>query len=153
MEPANENKYPMNWYKFVIYFQLFVAAAVRIWTAKQYFCGDYYGGREMARQVYALWGKLQVLDMAAGILSVALAFYMIVVRQKLYYYKKNVEWYYFAIFPAAMVIDIGYVFAAGRIIGVLVDNTAANLINIAESLVMAILNYIYFRKRKELFVN
>lgn len=153
MEPVNENKYPMNWYKFVIYFQLFAAAAMRIWTAKQYFCGDFYGGREIAMQIYAVWGKLQILDIAAGVLSVALAFYMIVVRQKLYYYMKNVEWYYFAIYPAAAVIDMGYVFMSNRIVGIRIDNTALTIVSAAESLIMAGLNYIYFRKRKELFVN
>ncbi len=153
MEHTNGHEYPMNWYKFVIYLQLFLSAAVRIWTAKQYFFGDFYGGRSAALQMYAIWGKLQVLDIAAGIGSVALAFYMIVVRQKLYYYKKNVEWYYFMIFPAAMLIDIGYVFAAGKITGILTDNTLANVVVVVESMVMAGLNFIYFRKRKELFVN
>lgn len=153
METENQRQYPMNWYKFVIYFQLFAAAALRIWTAKEYFCGDYYGGMKTAQQVYSVWGRLRTLDLTAGVLSVALAFYMIVVRQRLYYYRKHAEWYYAAIFPVVALIDLGYSAAAGRIIGVHVAYDGIALMSLLESLVMAVLNFIYFRKRKELFVN
>ena len=74
----------MKWYKFVIYFQLFAAAVFNVGAGIIFFTGSHYGLDSFELKLfYGVLSNLKTLDICMGIVSIFLAVFAIIVRQKL----------------------------------------------------------------------
>lgn len=156
MNPAQN--YHMAWFKFIIYFQLFANAAGMIYNAVTGTFGLAYGGD--AEFIYAVCPALKAADVIYGILCLAFAVTAILVRQQLAHYKKNAPVFYLGYVGVVMASNLLYTFAVLAALGTVSSSSmeagAASVIGTVLGTVIGAavffpLNYIYFKKRKELF--
>ena len=153
-------EYPMKWFKFLIYFQLFANAVIMLFTAISSIFGLQYDGD--AELVYYVAPGLKVVDVIYGIVCLGLMAGAIVVRQKLAHYRKNAPVLYIGFVTVGSVISLIYTFAAVAVTGAispyapgesLVLISGAVLGTLIGAGIVIPLNYIYFKKREELFIN
>jgi len=146
---------PMKWYKFLIYFLLFVSALVNFCEGIQMITGDAYmvqsGGQITAEQVYAFAGeKLKYLDVAYGIFLILLAVFTIYTRFLLARRMAKGPSCLYAMYAIAVVGGLIYAFVAANIMQATPE--FANLIGRVVGTGVAIkVNHIYFTKRRLYF--
>lgn len=158
-EPVNpfhlkgNTELPMNWYKFVIYFQLFASALVNFGLGFSYMLGLRYGDGA-ASMVYAFYRGLKGVDIITGIMTWAVAAMAIVARQKMKNFKRDAVTWYLLILGGNIFISIFYLAAVRIVTGLnMAGESGQSIVSIFVSVVMIILCKIYFDKRKSLFVN
>lgn len=152
--------YPMKWFKFVIYFQLFVSAISCVVNAVTYFTGAHYGDSDEAEFVYDFYGSaLKTCDMIFGVVYLILAVYIIYTRFQLAKFKKHAPMYYLISCGVSIAASILYLIMASsatkiEISTLLSGSAGANYItSLITSIVLIVANKIYFDKRAALFVN
>lgn len=141
---------PMNWYKFLIYFALFLGAISNAYTGIQMLTGAHYEGS--ATYVYAFYSSLKVIDIVVGIACIGLAVLAIVVRQKLANFKSDGPRFLTILYVASIAVSLIYIL----LITIVVGNGVFNISNVASVIssgAMIFVNKIYFEKRQHLFVN
>ena len=146
----------MNWFKFIIYVQLFLSAALTAFTGISMIAGMHYG--ELADTVYRFFSSLKGLDITFGIIFIAMAGFAIYARMRLARFKQNGPKMYILYCVASIVLSIAYVGIGFAIIsgktGIAINVVnPSHLVSILTSIVMVIVNSIYFKNRKHLFVN
>ena len=144
------NDLPMNWYKFLIYVALFLGAIANVFTGFQMLTGGHYEG--MSSWVYLYYPSLKTLDMVIGIASIGLAVFAIVVRQKLANYQSDGPKMLMILYVGSVLISVIYLIMVMGIVGGDIDSSTM-IPSLAVSVVMIIVNKIYFDKRQHLFVN
>ncbi len=154
--PAEQH--PMKWYKFLIYFSLFAGAVLNFIAAMLYITGSVYpatsGGQATAKLVYEVYGSsLKTIDVLYGIVMLALAAFCIITRFKLSGFKKGAPVFLYAVYIADVVVTLIYNIALTAVTDIPSIFTVSNISSITMTVIMVILNYIYFKKRQELFVN
>ena len=147
---------PMKWYKFLIYFALFAGGILNFIQGINYITGDVYAAQSnlqvTAETVYSFYGNgLKVVDILFGVLLMLLGVFQIFTRFQLARYKKKAPLYINIVYGAMAGIEFLY-FILTKCVGV--DATLSTVIagGIAYSIVF-LCNYVYFKKRKHLFVN
>lgn len=166
-QPANPQiqvnpvqNHPMAWFKFVIYFQLFANAVIMLYNAASGFFGLGYG--DDAALIYMLCPELKAVDVIYGIVCLCFAVAAILVRQRLAHYKKNAPTLYLGFVGAVLASSLLYTFAGIAVLSwVSPYAVKASIATLAGSIMGTVLsaaiflplNYIYFKKRRELFVN
>lgn len=143
---------PMGWYKFLIYFALFAGCVLNVITGFVAITGSHYDG--MANYVYRFFPAMQMLDIFYGIACIGVGVYGIVTRMALAKYNKNAPMMLYILYGVSAVIPLIYVFGASMVISKYgaIDFTS-NIISVIGSAAMIAVNYVYFNKRKHLFVN
>lgn len=149
VEPP-QPEYPMKWFKFVIYFQLFFGAFVNLCNTVLYCSGALYGND--SDLVYAAFGGLRVLDILMGVICLALAAYSIFVRFQLAKFKRNAPVLLYILLACNAGFNLFYSIGSTIIIGqnLISATTIGNLIG---TLILLALNVVYFNKRKSLFIH
>lgn len=148
------NGHPMNWYKFLIYFALFAGAFFNVSYAVLYMTGKIYETQNVdPMAVYYLYPNVKPVDIVYGILLIALAVFMVITRFQLSGLKKNGPKMIVALYGIniAMVIVLVYSIA----ISCTTDYMAFNASTIGQCvipIVMAVVNKVYFDRRKDIFV-
>lgn len=143
---------PMNWYKFVIWVQLFLSALLLAVQGLLHITGLRYGGNRAL--VYRYTPGLLFLDIVFGFGYLVLAALSIIARQQLAHYKKNSPMLllgvYFIQMPFTVVYSLlyalvgGYSFFEPTILGTLIGTLIGSGALIG-------LSYVYFDKRKSYF--
>ncbi len=151
-------QHPMKWYKFLIYFSLFAGAVLNVIAAILYITGAVYpatsGGQATAKLVYEVYGSsLKTVDVLYGIVMLCLAAFCIVTRFKLSGFKKGAPVYLYVVYIADVVLTLIYNIALTAATNIPSIFTVSNISSIIATVIMVILNYIYFKKRQDLFVN
>ena len=159
--PADPAKvYRMAWFKFIIYFQLFANAVLMLFNAVSGISGLGYG--DSAELIYAVCPMLKAVDVIYGVLCLAFAVTAVLVRQRLVRYRKNAPVLYLGYVGTVMAAGLIYTFAGVAALGTLsafvMDAATSGIVgNVLGTVIGAAvffpLNYIYFKKRKELFIN
>lgn len=147
---------PMKWFKFLIYFSLFLSALLNLISGIQMLTGAQYG--DEAELVYAFFGSLKTIDVIMGIVLLAIVAFTIYVRFRLSGFKKDGPKLLTVLYIAVLAWGILYiilVMSQLSDLGVGVGDilTPSVITNMLTSVVMVIVNKIYFDKRKHLFVN
>ena len=155
-QPVQQYPYPMNWYKFVIYFALFASAVLNGITGILHLTGGVWSMQGVeAEWVYAVFPSLQVVDIFFGIASIALAAFAIVTRMQLAKFRKNGPKFLTICYVIGIVIALLYIILASAVTGIpfgdLID--ASTIISLVFSGAMLAANIVYFNKRASLFVN
>lgn len=147
---------PMRWFKFLIYFALFASALLNLVNGIKSITGAQYGDEK--ELVYAFFESLKAIDVIMGILCIGLAAFTVYVRFRLAAYKADGPKLLIIMYIAVLAIDILYLIAvafaiskSGVGIGDLLSGSVIG--TLIGSVVMLIVNKIYFDKRKALFVN
>ena len=151
-DPLNDPR-GMKWFKFIIYFQLFANAAVNAYSALTTLIGTQYQGK--ADFVYKSFPGLRAVDLAYGLVLLALAAFAVFTRMRLARFRRNAPLLYYILSIANTLDAVLYVLLVSLVSGVPVgDFDNLNLtVAVAVNLVMLIINLIYFGHRKDLFVN
>ncbi|MGN0573915.1 MAG: zinc-ribbon domain-containing protein [Acutalibacteraceae bacterium] len=153
-------QHSMKWYKFLIYFSLFLGAIINLINGLIYMTGGIYyvlsNGESSADIVYGFYGGgLKALDVTYGILLIAFAGFGIYTRSRLAKYKSNGPKCICILFVAGAVLTLLYNIAliavTGLDFGEMINGEDCG--SIGASIGMAVYNYYYFKKRKDLFVN
>lgn len=145
--------YPMKWFKFVIYFQLFFNMVICAVDAYLYLTGAVYEGS--AAMVYQYYGNgLKGCDIAMGICDIALVVFALYARMALAKFKKNGPAIYMAFLAASAVEIVLYNILVCVVTGQWDLFTPSSLAGSVVGTILAInLNKTYFEKRKSLFIN
>lgn len=150
--PDPYNGHPMGWYKFLIYFALFAGAFLNVCSSILYLTGNIYTTSDVdPRAVYYLYPGLQVVDIIYGVLLLAVAAFMIVTRFQLSGMKKNGPKMVIALYIINIAFAVIYVIAISCITEYFVWD-ATTIGQCVIPIVMAIVNKVYFDRRKDLFV-
>lgn len=145
---------PMKWFKFIIFFQLFASAVVNVINGIMAFTGAQYSvdGENLSELVYAFYPSLKAVDIIYGLLCLALAGCAIYVRQLLAKYKTDAPKMYLIFLAAQVVVGLVYVILLSVITGESLASVETYT-SIITSVVLIIINKIYFDKRAHLFNN
>lgn len=155
---TTKKDFSMKWYKFLIYFALFLGAFLNACMAINYLNGDIYfvqtNGRATAEMVYGMYGTaLQVWDIFYGVLLLCVAAFGIVTRHRLARYRANAPKCVYALYiaggAASLIYNIGVLFIT-NVTGVL---NAAFWFSEVVTAMFVVANYKYFSKRAELFTD
>lgn len=151
--PVNNTALGMKWFKFIIWVQLFLNAILNVREGIIGLTGAQYDG--MAERVYRFYENLKIYDTIYGVAVILLAAYAIWVRFKLSGFKKDGPMMYFICLGANIVIPLIYVALASGEIGVSMGDVLSNgsSTTIVGSIIMLVVNIVYFKNRKHLFVN
>ncbi len=156
-EPA-DGKQPapstqLKWWKFLVYFALFLSAILNLTSGILIMCGMQYG--EGASLLYAVYRNMKALDIIYGLSMMALAGFAILTRQHLYRFKKDGPKMLLVLYGASLILTILYPLLASVIIrrSPAYAFTGKFLLQLCLSIVMIVVNKIYFDRRASLFVN
>ena len=151
-DPRNDPR-GMKWFKFIIYFQLFANAAVNGISALMTATGAQYQGQ--ADKVYAALPRLRTLDLVYILLLLGLVVLAIVTRMQLARFRRRGPLLYYLLQIANIAVAVLYLLAASAVSGVPLSqlDLSNTIVSLGLSLVMLIINIIYFGNRKDLFVN
>lgn len=146
--------YPMKWFKFLIYFALFLGAFSNFMSGIGFITGSVYGSSK--ELVYEVYEGLKPIDTIAGVAMIALAAFGIYTRIRLAGFYKNGPTMVLAMYAGAAALNLVYALAASSVIhstsSVKVDLTSVYS-SIIVSAIMIFANRTYFAKRADLFVN
>lgn len=147
----------MKWFKFIIYCQLFLSALSNIIYGFRIMLGAHYGvTSKQLNYIYNHFDGLKILDVCIGICMVLLGVLALITRFMLSGYKKRGPAMYIGYLIASIVMFLVYI-CAFYIIVISVESTVSissdSYISLVTSIVLLVLNIIYFKKRKHLFVN
>lgn len=149
---AKRHGWGMGWYKFVIYVQCFLSAAVSFMAACIRLTGSEFG--TAAGAVYGQFPALQVLDIGDGLALLLLGALFIYTRFQLKLFTNNGRKLYLGIWEACVIVYGLHMLVAAVITGHPGYYLGPfNLVVLVVGIGIAIYNYRYFGKREELFDN
>ena len=152
---------PMKWYKFLIYFMLFLSAVLNAATAIMIFTGNQYfdeNGNNLTQLVYEVFDGLQAVDMALAVGCIILAVLAIYARMRLAGFYANGPKMITVLYVCAMILNLAYTIGVVVCLGDAVEGSdevidySSTAVQIVMSAIMIGVNKSYFNKRKELFV-
>lgn len=145
----------MKWYKFLIYFSLFLAAADNlIFGILNFFGGNHFINGLDAATLYAAHDGLKILDVGYGIVYLAFVPFAFYIRSVLAGFKKYAPDMFYIYSIVGDLISISYIIFSAIVTEGNISETAGELVStVAGSILYIALNVIYFNKRKHLFVN
>ena len=150
--PDKYNGHPMGWYKFLIYFALFAGAFFNVCSAVLYMTGKIYETQNIdPLAVYYLYPNVKPVDIVYGILLIALAVFMVITRFQLSGLKKNGPKMIVALYGINIAMVIIYSIAISCTTNYMAFN-ASTIGQCVIPIVMAVVNKVYFDRRKDIFV-
>ncbi len=151
-------QHPMKWFKFLIYFALFFGAFINFVFGFNYITGGIYfsqtNGQVTAEMVYGTYGAgLKVLDVIQGILMIAIAAFGVYTRFRLSKYRTNAPLCVYVLYGAGAALTLLYNIALLVVTGLNQLTSVSSITSLVVTVGFILLNYAYFTKRKDLFVN
>lgn len=146
----------MKWFKFLIYFQLFVASLVSLLTGVFLFTGKIYTGAsaEEVELLYMYFPNLKTFNLCMGVVYVVLCILYLVTRFMLSGYRKAGPAMLIAMYVGSLLISVLLVLITLQLVGgVVYEINITTITSVITSIVMIVCNIIYFKKRKHLFIN
>ena len=155
-QPAVPPK-PMKWYKFLVYFFLWFGAVLNLINSINIFTGNVYRSQGVEPGLaYMMFGGLKTFDIFRGILTLLLAFFIVLTAIWLLQYKRIGVTALLGMYIANAVISIISLVGEYLIVTAVVpiEFQTATLIGVLIGVgFMFVVNMIYFDKRRHLFTN
>ena len=147
---------PMRWHGFLIYFSLWAGAVSVVVSAFRLFTGmDYTQGGLSLDYVYGMYPSLRTISMLFGAIFLALAIFTIYTRFQLAGLKSGAPGKLTVVYILNIVLTLFYAMAVAGALGIslteLLDSSFVG--QVIGSVVMIIVNGIYYSKRSHMFVN
>lgn len=151
--PSLERHYPMKWHQFlmIVWFAGGILGIIRgltILTGKIY---SLYGTD--SEIVYRFYPKLEQINSIYGFVCIALSIFQIIMCNRLNKFRKNGPRLMVIYFILSIISSFVYQIASNAAAGTTSSNFVSNLLLTAALIPYLIINIIYYRKRKDLFVN
>ncbi len=150
----------MKWFHFLIYFVLWLNAAVCALTGGMVLSGMIYEGLgASAAEIYATFPLMQTIDMAYGIGMIAFALFCILTRSRLAKFKKGAPVLLYAFYIVSIILNIGYTLGSALAMNLGVQDMLLTVLTpdtigtIGGTIIAICINSVYFGKRAHLFVN
>ncbi len=147
---ARSGQMPMKWFKYLIYFSLFLTCISNIITAVSILSGYYYGSADTAALMYVMYPGMLAVDRVYAAALIAYGVAAVVVRNQLAHYRRNAPRNLLILYVSSVIIIVIYLFGAMIVTGVNMF-TSYSIISMLSTLIMAWINKIYFDKRAHLF--
>ena len=155
-QPVQQKSLGMKWFKFLIYFQLFMACIVSIGTGIMLVTGKIYTTLSTMEVdlLYMYFPGLKTFNVCMGVVYCILGIIYLVTRFMLSGYKKAGPPMLIAIYVGSLLISIIQVVITIQIVSGTIESVSITTIaSVLTSIIMIICNIVYFRKRKHLFIN
>lgn len=151
-QPPN-TQFPMKWWKFLVYFLLFIVAVVQVIGGIRRMTGSDYG--ELAYAVYYAYDGLKMVDIIYGLYFFGVAAWAIFTRQNLYRFKKNGPKMLLILYVIIAMGTILYLILYSSITGFSIGELwgLSDIAIVINAIVMISVNKVYFDKRASMFVN
>ena len=108
---TNGKELGMEWFKFIIYFQLFAFCIIALYNGFKQLLGIYnVEGKDVSRIIYNSYPNLRIIDIIFGIIFIVIGVAAIFVRFQLAEFKKNGPIFYMFLLPYGMNYGKMYVF-------------------------------------------
>ncbi len=149
-----QQEYPLGWHKYLIYFHLWANGIWNIFGAVKMLTGSLYrwDGSSVASRVYSMYPSLKTLDFVYGMLHIAIGVLFLYTRFRLAAFRRGATKLLIRLYAAIIATMVIYLMALGAIVGV--DTiTAGSTGSLGGSVIMIVINYVYYRNRASLFVN
>lgn len=145
----------MKWHKFLIYFSLWLSAALSVFNAVQMFTGMQYGSAGDAQMIYMYFSGLKSIDIIMGIVSVGIAVYTIMVRFALARYQAKGPRMLTTLYVLNMAHSVIYSLLISFVCGIEIAELfgSSEISSIVSTFFMIYINKTYYGKRDYLFVN
>lgn len=147
-----ENGFPMKYHKFLIYFSLWLGAAINLLGGIAIVTGMILG--EDMQAVYAAFPGYQALNVVYGCILLLLAAVCVAVRTALARYRRRGPKMLIALLTVNLILAPLYGVLAGAVtripLGQLMD--ASDAAQFAGTLAIVIATFVYYKKRESLFV-
>ena len=146
--------HPMKWHKFMMVMMI-IGAVITIFSG---FSLAVVGG-SYTEDVYAAFPGLETVTRIYGFAAIALGVFQIVVRNRLNGLRKNGPTSLMALYAAELVVDVYYMLRLKSILsnhsalGYEVSSSLDPLPRIIAVVVIAVIEWIYYSKRRDIFVN
>ena len=149
-QPVNP-ELTMNWYKFLIYFALWLGALLNLINGFQMVTGGQYGYEK--ELVYHYFGGLQALDVIVGLCTLAMAGLGVYTALRLIGYYKNGPKLLTYLYAGVIIVNVVYFAGLNIVVPEVVEmlDMSTLIIQIAVSAVMVFVNKAYFAKRTKFF--
>ena len=154
-------KIGMLWYELLIYFVLFLSAGLNLFTGLSLFFGWHYGTAKTA--IYEAFPDMVIWDILFGGVACLLAVYVLVVRSALRNKKAIAPGLLYSIYVMSALFEVVYYLIVMSVVNANAETQisystwltgqASLWTAIIVSSAMIAINYIYFAKRRELFIN
>ncbi len=153
MEANSEKKYPLKWFKYIIYLQLFLNVVMLGIEGILYVSGAIYQGD--AELIYLYYGNgIKVLDVLYGTLLLGMAGFALYTRMRLAKFRKNGPLCYLIFLIVPTVGSVAYMLVLCLLTQQWHLLNFSSIFGSMVGMVVAIIvNYIYFKKRRVLFIN
>lgn len=143
----------MKWYKFIIYFMLFVTAIGNfiggfIIMGGGHYVDDY--GRNFSEQIYRLFGGLKFVDFLMGVICICIGVYALIVRAKLAEFRTNAPKMFLYLYGIDIITNLLYTFMVTMVTPLTIMEVL-EVESLIGSIVMIVVNKIYFENRAHLF--
>ncbi|MBP3633197.1 MAG: hypothetical protein J6J43_01330 [Oscillospiraceae bacterium] len=150
--------HPMKWYKFLIYFALFAGALISLSNALQYLTGSIYLSEGLTEAdvdaLYDLHGGFKVLDMIYGLTCIGSAVLDLITRSRLRHFHRTAPAFVLAVPVYNVFCSSMYTILSCGIARLDVFEFLPQVIGSILGVAIYIWpSYIYFNKRRNLFVN
>ena len=149
---VEENKpdMPMKWFKFLIYFSLWLSALSCLAFGLNMLTGSIYDMD--ADQIYYVFPGLQSVDKTFGLGSIILAGFAVYTRFRLAGFKKDGPKMLQLLYIANGLLGLVYTIAATTAVdGVVTIDFSSSIVGIIGAVIMVAANHVYFKKRAHLF--
>lgn len=159
---APVNYHNMGWYKFLIYFYLILAIAGSIIIGFVFMTGQVYniiagavGVSGVGDLMYAIYPELKTLDFFYGIVMIGVGVFAFYVRKCLVDYKANAGLMINVYILVSIIIGYIYVGIATGVLDAAAEDlrTSNSALSLILNIIMIVCNYIYFKKREDVFCN
>ena len=163
--PAGYDAYPMKWHRFLMVMMIIVGIGAII-SGVGYLTGFVYTavtdstGSTLitAEELYREFPGLKGWDIAYGIAIIGVGVYEIFVRNQLHAFRKNALKLLLLLYAGTLAVNIIYVIGAASALGYSVgdflrDVDASSKAQIFRPVLFALINGVYYNKRRTLFVN
>ena len=149
---APDNSYSMKWHKFLMVVMIIGAIFTAIDGISKITGTEYASHGLDAERVYSTYPGLKNCDTVYGIVLIALGVFQFVVRNRLNQFRANGPFSLKIMYGISIVAGVIYIIWASAVTGVNLFDSS-NMGSIGGSIVLLIINSVYYSKRSELFVN
>lgn len=153
----NKPDMPMKWYKFLAFFALWAGAFINLAYGFRYLGENAFGNSFASELIFEAYPKMKGVMVIAGLATIAIAALNAWTAINLIKYKKAAPKFVVLNYIAGAAVNLYYVIATASIVDPILIAESNIILTATASIIIAvifsIINIIYFKKRKHLFVN
>ena len=149
---SSADLYPMKWHKFLMVVMI-IGAIYTIASGIIQMTGHQYTREGSSPEyIYAVFPGMKTCDLVYGVMMIAIGVFQFIVRNRLNQFRANGPSSLRLLYILSIAAGVFYLIWASSVTRVNLF-TANNLGNVIGSVVMMIINGVYYSKRSPLFVN